>query len=101
MYVNSNKRSASQFIVNIVLEVQGRECPTKIQFLRQWKQNPSIYFFSFICEPEVYRLIAIVKECAGQKEDELSPWTGRHHKRCAVASKHPIVFTAQAPSLLL
>lgn len=65
-------------------------------------ETKSFYlFFSFICEPEVYRLIAIVKECARQKEDELSPWTGRHHKRCAVASKHPTVFTAQAPSLLL
>lgn len=64
-------------------------------------ETTSFYlFFSFICESEVYRLIAIIKECSGWK-DELSPRTGGLYKPCEVASKHPIVFTAQAPSLLL
>lgn len=96
MYANSNKRSAPQFIVNIVLEVQGREWPTQVQFLRQCKQNPSIYF-----SPSFVSQKLIIKECAGRKEDELSPQTGGLHKPCEVASKHPIVFTAWAPSLLL
>lgn len=43
-----------------------------VPFLRQWLNKILLSIFSFTCEPNVNHLIAIVKECAGWKEHEMS-----------------------------